>query len=41
MQLICINKDTYCPQSMEKRAYCISEDIKNVIDDLLKIKLEK
>ena len=38
---ICINKDTYCPQSMEKRAYCISEDIKNVIDDLLKIKLEK
>ena len=38
---ICINKDTYCPQSMEKRAYCISEDIKKVIDDLLKIKLEK
>ena len=38
---ICINKDTYCPQSMEKRAYCISEDIKNVIDDLLKIKLER
>ena len=38
---ICINKDTYCPQSMEKRAYCISEDIKNVIDGLLKIKLEK
>lgn len=34
---ICINKDAYCPRSIEKRAYCINEDIKNVLDELYQI----
>ena len=34
---ICINKDAYCPRSIEKRAYCINEDIKDIIDKLYQI----
>lgn len=34
---ICINKDAYCPRSIEKRAYCINEDITNVLDELYQI----
>lgn len=34
---ICINKDAYCPRSIEKRAYCINEDIKDIIGKLYQI----
>ncbi len=32
---ICINQETYCPDSIKKRSYCINDNLNDVIDTLI------
>ena len=32
---ICINQETYCPESIKKQSYCLNTDIKTFLESLV------